>query len=242
MRCLPRRLRGAVLFALLGLAGCANPPSLRSYVYTQLDTHAVVVSPRVSPPRAGNAFPYSPGNLTRPAAITPPDPRRFETAEWSTGRFCAISAKAFRFSNLRYEGVGPDITYSYMFDPLGSVFGFADLERRRAIDDLQLSDNDLKYIDRISIVIKNVKIFSIRSDLLEPRSALPIEAGCARFRNAYPFQIAKMYQADIDVEVRSLHGAAADALLLRAKIMKQYLSREQGKGVVIAVLPRPVAD
>jgi len=242
MRYLPRRLRGVLLFALLGLVGCANQPSLRSYVYTQLNTDAIVVSPRVSPPSAGNAFPYIPGNLTRPAAITPADPGRFEAAAWSTGRFCPISAKAFLFSNAHYDGVGPDVTYNYEFDPLASIFSFAESERQRAMRDLNLSNNDLKYVDRISIVIRNVRIFTVRSDLLTPPSSIPIDPGCARYRNVYPFQVARMYEADIDVQIQSLHGAAADVLLLRAKIMKQYVSREQGKGVVIAVLPRSLAN
>jgi len=242
MRCLPRWLRCSLLLALVGLAGCAERPSLRSYVYTRLDTDAVVVSPRVHPPAAGNAFPYIPGNLTRPAAITPADPGRFEAAEWSTGRFCPISAKTFRFSNLRYEGVGPDMAYHYDFDPLASIFGFAESERQRAMRDLKLGENDLKYIDRIAIVIKNVRIFAVRGDLLAPRSSIPIDPGCARYRDVYPFQVARMYEADIDVQIQSLHGAAANLLLLRAKIMKQYLSREHGKGVVIAVLPRSVAN
>jgi hypothetical protein len=215
---------------------------LRSYVYTQLDDNAVVVSPKVHPPTAGNYFPYIPGNLTRPAATTPADPGRFEAAEWNTGRFCPISAKAFQFSNLQYDGVGPDITYTYEFDPLGSILGFADFERNRAMRDLTLTENDLKYVDRISIVIKNVKIFTVRSDLLGPRLSIPVEPGCARYRNIYPFQIARMYEADIDVQIQSLHGVAANLALLRAKIMKQYSSREQGNGVVIAVLPRPVTN
>jgi hypothetical protein len=242
MGCLSDVLRRGFLFALLGLCGCAQEPSLRSYVYTQLDDNAVVVSPPVHPPRSGNAFPYIPGNLTRPAAISRADPWRFEAAAWQTGRYCPISAKAFLFSNAHYDGVGQDITYNYEFDPLVSLFGYADSERNRAIRDLKLSDNDLKYIDRISIIIKNVRIFTVRSDLLAPRAAIPIDPGCARFRNLYPFQIARMYQADIDVEIQSLHGAAVNVPLLRTKILKQYLSREQGKGVVIAVLPRPLAN
>lgn len=242
MRCFPPRLCSALLLGLLGLAGCAQQPSLRSYVYTQLDTHAVVVSPRVHPPTAGNAFPYVPGNLTRPDAVIAAEPARFEAAEWQTGRFCPVSAKAFLFSNARYDGVGQDIIYNYDFDPLGSIFGFAESEKERAIRDLKLAENDLKYIDRISIVIRNVRIFTVRADLARPLSSIPIEAGCARYRNVYPFQIARMYEADIDVQIQSLHGVAADLALLRAKIMKQYSSREQGEGVVIAVLPRPVAD
>lgn len=242
MQCLSSVLPRSLLFALLLLCGCAQEPSLRSYVYTQLDDNAVVVSPKVHPPISGNYFPYIPGNLTRPAATTPADPGRFEAAEWNTGRFCPISAKAFQFSNLRYDGVGPDITYAYEFDPLGSILGFADFERNRAMRDLTLTENDLKYVDRISIVIKNVKIFTVRSDLLGPRMSIPIETGCARYRNIYPFQIARMYEADIDVQIQSLHGVAANLALLRAKIMKQYSSREQGNGVVIAVLPRPVTN
>jgi hypothetical protein len=242
MRCLSDRFRRGVLCALLALCGCAHEPSLRSYVYTQLDDNAVVVSPPVQPPRSGNAFPYIPGNLTRPAAISPADPGRFEAAAWQTGRFCPISAKAFLFSNAHYDGFGQDITYNYEFDPLVSLFGYADAERNRAIRDLRLSDNDLKYIDRISLVIKNVKIFTIRNDLWGPRASIPIASGCARYRNLYPFQIARMYEADIDVEIQSLHGAAVNVPLLRAKILKQYLSRQQGKGVVIAVLPRPLAN
>jgi hypothetical protein len=242
MQNLSDKFRGALLLALVALCGCAEQPSLRSYVYTQLNTDAVVVSPRVHPPNAGNAFAYIPGNLTRPAAIAPADPRRFEAAEWSTGRFCPISAKAFLFSDARYEGVGQDFIYNYELDPLGSIFGFAESERQRAMRDLKLSANDLKYVDRISIAIRNVRIFTVRSDLLAPRPSIPLDPGCARFRAIYPFQIARMYQADIDVQIQSLHGAAAHVMLLRAKIMKQYVSREQGKGVVIAVLPRSVAD
>jgi hypothetical protein len=241
MRRLSDRFRHNLLLVLLALCGCAREPSLRSYVYTQLDDNAVVVSPPVHPPRSGNAFPYIPGNLTRPAAIIAADRGRFEAAEWQTGRFCPISAKAFLFSNAHYDGIGQDITYNYEFDPLVSLFGYADSERDRAIRDLKLSANDLKYIDRISIVIKNVKIFSIRSDLWRPRSAIPIAPGCARYRGLYPFQIARMYEADIEVDVESLHGAAVNVALLRAKILKQYVSRQQGRGVVIAVLPRPVA-
>jgi hypothetical protein len=240
MQCWSDGFRRGLLFALLILCGCAREPSLRSYVYTQLDASAVVVSPLVHPPSSGNAFPYSPGNLTRPARITPADPGRFEAATWYTGKFCPISAKAFLFSNAHYDGFGQDITYNYEFDPALPLFGYADAERNRAISDLQLSDNDLKYIDRISIVIKNVKIFTIRSDLRAPRAAIPIAPGCARF--LYPFQIARMYEADIDVQIQSLHGAAVNVPLLRAKILKQYMSRQQGKGVVIAVLPRPVAN
>jgi hypothetical protein len=235
-------LRRSLLFALLALCSCAQEPSLRSYVYTQLDDNAVVVSPRVHPPISSNSFPYIPGNLTRPAATTPADPARFEAAEWQTGRFCPISAKAFQFSNVQYDGVGHDVTYTYDFDPVGSIFGFADRERSRAIQDLKLSENDLKYIDRISIVIKNVKIYTVRGDLLGPRSAIPIDPGCARYRNVYPFQIARMYEADIDVQIQSLHGAAVNLALLRAKIMKQYSSREQGNGLVIAIVPRPVTN
>lgn len=242
MQNLSDQLRRALLLALVALCGCAEQPSLRSYVYTQLNTDAVVVSPRVRPPSAGNAFAYIPGNLTRPAAITPADPAGFKAAEWSTGRFCPISAKALLFSNAHYEAVGPDFIYNYEFEPLASIFGFAESERQRAMRDLQLSANDLKYVDRISILIRNVRIFTVRGDLLAPRSSIPIDPGCARYRNVYRFQVARMYQADIDVQIQSLHGAAADLLLLRAKIMKQYVSREQGKGVVIAVLPRSVAD
>jgi hypothetical protein len=242
MQCLSDRCRRGLLLALLALCGCAQEPSLRSYVYTQLDDNAVVVSPPVRPPRSGNSFPYIPGNLTRPAAIVPADRWRFEAAAWQTGRFCPIDAKAFLFSNARYDGVGQDITYNYEFDPVVSFFGYADSERQRAIRDLQLNDNDLKYIDRISIVIKNVKIFTVRSDLWQPRSSIPIEPGCARYRNLYPFQIARMYEADIDVEIQSLHGAAVNVPLLRAKILKRYVSRRQGSGVVIAVLPRQVAN
>jgi len=242
MQCLSDRRRRGLLLALLALGGCAQEPSLRSYVYTQLDDNAVVVSPPVRPPRSGNAFPYIPGNLTRPAAIVPADRWRFEAAAWQTGRFCPIDAKAFLFSNARYDGVAQDITYNYEFNPLVPLFGYADSERSRAIRDLQLNDNDLKYIDRISIVIKNVKIFTVRSDLWQPRSSIPIDAGCARYRNLYPFQIARMYEADIDVEIQSLHGAAVNVPLLRAKILKQYVSRRQGSGVVIAVLPRQVAN
>jgi len=242
MQCPYAVLRRSVLFALLVLCGCAQQPSLRSYVYTQLGDSAVAVSPNVHPPISGNYFPYIPGNLTRPAAITPADPARFEAAAWQTGRFCPVSAKAFQFSNLQYDGVGPDITYTYEFDPLGPIFSFADFDKDRAIRDLKLGENDLKYVDRISIVIKNVKIFTVRDDLLGPRSSIPIEPGCAKYRNVYPFQIARMYEADIDVQIQSLHGAAANLALLRAKIMKQYTSREQANGVVIAVLPRPIAN
>jgi hypothetical protein len=81
-----------------------------------------------------------------------------------------------------------------------------------------------------------------RANLLAARSSIPIESGCARYRNVYPFQIARMYEADIDVPVESLHGAAVNLAPLRAKIMKQYSSREQGTAVAIAVLPRPVAN
>lgn len=242
MRCLSGGFRHSLLLVLLALCGCAREPSLRSYVYTQLDDNAVVVSPPVHPPRSGNGFPYIPGNLTRPAAIIAADRARFEAAEWQTGRFCPISAKAFLFSNAHYDGIGQDITYDYEFNPLVPLFGYADSERGRAIRDLKLGANDLKYIDRIAIVIKNVKIFSIRGDLWRPRSSIPIEPGCARYRDLYPFQIARMYEADIDVEIESLHGAAVNVALLRAKILKQYVSRQQGRGVVIAVLPRPVAN
>lgn len=242
MQGLSDTFRRGLLSALLALCGCAQEPSLRSYVYTQLDDNAVVVSPSVHPPRSGNAFPYIPGNLTRPAAISPADPGRFEAAAWQTGRFCPISMKAFLFSNAHYDGVGHDITYDYEFNPLVALFGDAASERNRAIKDLKLSDNDLKYVDRISIAIKNVKIFTIRGDLWKPRPSIPIEPGCARYRDLYPFQIARMYEADIDVQVQSLHGAAVNVPLLRAKILKQFLSREQGKGVVIAVLPRPIAN
>lgn len=242
MLCAYAMLRRSLLFVLLLLCGCAQEPSLRSYVYKQLDNNAVAVSPNVHPPTSGNYFPYIPGNLTRPAAITPADPARSEAAAWQTGRFCPINAKDFQFSNLQYDGVGPDITYTYEFDPLGSIFSFAGLDKARAIEDLQLSENDLQYVDRISIVIKNVKIFTVREDLLQPRSSIPIEPGCAKYRSVYPFQIAKMYEADIDVQIQSLHGAAVDLALLRAKIMKEYTSREQGTGVVIAVLPRPIAN
>jgi hypothetical protein len=242
MQCLSDGFRRGLLFALLALCGCAREPSLRSYVYTELDGSAVVVSPPVHPPKSGNAFPYIPGNLTRPTAITPADPGRFEAAAWQTGRFCPISANAFLFSDAHYDGFGQDITYNYEFDPLVSLFGYAASERHRAIRDLKLSDNDLKYVERISITVKNVKIFTIRSDLREPRAAIPIAPGCARYRNLYPFQVAKMYEADVDVEIQSLHGAAVNVPLLRAKILKQYMSRRQGKGVVIAVLPRPLAN
>jgi len=242
MQSLSDKFRCALLLALLALCGCAQQPSLRSYVYTQLDTNAVVVSPHVQPPPSGNAFPYIPGNLVQPAASSPADPGRFEAAAWSTGRYCPISVKAFLFSNAHYDGVGPDVTYNYELDPLASIFGFAESEKQRAMRDLNLSDNDLKYVDRIAIVIRNVRIFTVRSDLLTPPSSIPIDPGCARYRSVYPFQVARMYEADIDVQIQSLHGVAADVLLLRAKIMKQYVSREQGKGVVIAVLPRSVAD
>jgi hypothetical protein len=242
MQYLPHVLRKGILVALLGLCACAQEPSLRSYVYTQLDDGAVVVTPRVHPPSSGNYFPYIPGNLTRPAAITPADPGRLEAAEWQTGRYCPISAKAFLFSNVQPDGVGQDITYDYEFNPLIPIFGFADFEKDRAIRDFRLSDNDLKYVDRISIAIKNVKIFTIHNGLWGTRSSIPIEPGCARYRNSYPFQIARMYEADIDVEVQSLHGAAINLALLRAKIMKNFSSREQGKGLVIAVRPWAFAN
>jgi hypothetical protein len=234
-------LRKSVFVALLGLCACAQEPSLRSYVYT-LDDSAVVVSPRVQPPNSGNSFPYMPGNLTRPAAIIPADPARFEAAEWQTGRYCPISAKAFLFSNAAPDAVGHDMTYSYEFNPLIPIFGFADFERDRAMRDLKLSENDLKYVDRIFITIKNVKIFTIHNGLAGPRSSIPIDPGCARYRNTYQFQIARMYEADIDVEIQSLHGASLNVPLLRARIMKNFASREQGNGLVIAVQPWAVAN
>jgi hypothetical protein len=242
MRCVVYPFNNVFVAALLALCGCAQEPSLRSYVYTQLDNGAVVVSPMVHPPSSGNSFPYIPGNLTRPAQIAPAEPARLLAAEWQTGRFCPISSKAFMFSNSRPDGFGHDITYTYEFNPLIPVFGLADFERDRAIRDFKLSENDLKYIDRISIVIKNVRIFTINNGLLGAPSSIPIDPGCARYRSVYPYQIARMYEADIDVKIESLRGAAINLAVLRAKIMKAYLSRERGNGVVIAVLPRPLSN
>jgi hypothetical protein len=228
--------------AAAALLGCAQEPSLRSYVYSQLDSGSVVVSPRLRPPQTGNNFPYIPGNLTRPYRVTPAEPERRLAAEWQTGRYCPISPKVFRFSASRPDGTGADITYRYEFNPFFALPGFVESEKRRAISDLNLRDNDLKYIDRISIVIKNLKIYSADRDVLGSSPFRSLVAGCYRYRKAYQYEIAKIYTADFDIRIESVHGFAFDAGVLRAKILRQYLSEERSQGAVIAVQPQLISN
>jgi hypothetical protein len=236
-------LRCAGLAALIALCGCAREPSLRSYAFSQLASGSVVVSPRAQPPKSGNYFPSIPGNLTIPYKTSPGDPWRLLAAEWQTGRYCPISPRLYKFSSSQAYTTGQDTSYNYEFNPLLPFSGYVDSEKQRAIKDLSLNENDLKYVNRISIVIKNLKIYSFDGDPFGP-STPPgsIEAGCYRYRKIYQYQIAKMYVADIDVKIEYLHGFAFKTPFLRAKILRQYMSHESGNGLVIAVQPRLISN
>lgn len=76
---------------------------------------------------------------------------------------------------------------------------------------------------------------SFRSD------TIPIDPGYVRYRNVCAYQIARMYEADIDVAIQSPDGAAMNLVPLQAKAMKRHSSRERRDGVVNAVL-RTVAN
>jgi hypothetical protein len=181
--------------------------------------------------------------VTTPYKVTAADPWALSAAEWQSGRYCPISPKLYRFASSQSYVTGRDTTYTYDFDPLSGIFGSTNSEKQRAVKDLNLDENDLKYVNRISIFIKNLKIYAFDGQPFA-RSTPPgyLEAGCYRYRKSYQYQIAKMYVADIDVKIEYLHGFAFKAPLLRAKILRQYLSHERGNGVVIAVQPRAVSD
>jgi hypothetical protein len=240
----------AVLACLL-VAGCAYP-DVRSAAYSHLGSDVVVMRPpnRLPPARtvaSSNNFQFVPGAIVRPqsAAILPRDDFARKAEEWgiTSARRCYPSARLYRLQDTGPLPRTPDIIVEYVLD--ASLWNLFDRIFRgeppagdtlRAQRELNLARNDLRFVRRIQIHLRNITHYQGDTEqLLRSRTSILAQPGCRRLL-AGGRQIVRIYSAELfDVRFEIADGASIDVALLKARILRTYTKSVHGANVFFAL-------
>jgi hypothetical protein len=234
---------------LVEAVGCAPKPSLRSAVYDGFGPSFAVMKPAVGLPAsalAQNDYRYVPGALTIPRIDKPRDDINHRSEVWRINQAaedCSPSSQLYRLADLQSFPRLP-VYIEYILDSENLFVPEINNNRTAAKIDLNLHDNDLRYVKRIRIEITNVMSYSASearlNDALRDITS-PQRCRFAFMRRSGVVQINNILSGDIKVELDVLQGASLRLVdVLKAKVYKSITKHIQGKAVFFAVSGRSV--
>lgn len=176
----------------------------------------------------------------QPVEIAKRDNLRALSAEWTLNRYCRPDPKLYTLAATGPYFGGIDIIINYDFDPLFPWLVNKEQEKLRARADLQLGQNDIKYVKRIRIRLTGRKLYqgSIGQLTLARDSILRACPSYKKLPNIY--QVVMIESADVDVEADILEGVSFNVGPLKARVRKQISKSEHGKNMLFAVAVRPL--
>jgi hypothetical protein len=247
----------AVACAAVMASACASYPDVRSATYATLGPSAVVMRPATHVPSATsvkyktNEFPFVPGSVTRPLTVVARDDARERSGEWgvTSARRCYPSARVHQLKNTGPIGGAGDIVVDYVLDL--SLWGIVEFVTRgapqtdhaRVQRDFGLSKNDLRFVRRVKIGIRNVQYYEASPDqLLRAQSDIFKDADCRRLLSGKgAYQIVRMYSAQVyDVDIEVFDGASVNVAVLKGKILSGFTRRVRGANVFFALQAVPL--
>jgi hypothetical protein len=249
--------RWMLAVAAVSMTGCASYPDVRSATYATLGPAAVVMRPATQVPTPtsvkykSNEFPFVPGSVTRPLTSAARDDERGRSGEWgvTSARRCYPSARVHRLGDTGPVSGTGDIVVDYVLDL--SLWGIVEFVTRgapqtdhaRVQRDFGLSKNDLRFVRRVKIGIRNIQYYEATTDqLARARDDIFKDADCRRLVSGKgAFQIVRMYAAQVyDVDVEVFDGASVDLAVLKGKILSGFTRRVRGANVFFALEAAPL--